>query len=93
MFVSLFITVESGNRKMLDTLLEYGADPNNRNGKGETALFLACALQKTEFVEALIKAGTNPHLFNDEKKKVSNAVSVLCVCRDICRLHKLYLMP
>ncbi|KAK0390538.1 hypothetical protein NLU13_0042 [Sarocladium strictum] len=49
-------------KKLVDLLLEYGADPDAKNRMGQTALFKAIEATRVDIMESLIKHGANPNL-------------------------------
>lgn len=75
----LTLAAQEGRWEVVELLLKAGADPNLRDGYGDTALFaavdvyqarlfngidLALALKEKEIVEVLLKRGANPNLSN-----------------------------
>jgi ankyrin repeat protein len=48
--------------KLMDLMLMYNADPNCKNGRGESALFRAINAERLDIVTALIDHGANPNL-------------------------------
>ena len=61
----LLVAVQNGHRKMLDLILNRGADINKRNGNGQTALHYALAFDTTgELAEFLIEKGADDSLEN-----------------------------
>ena len=56
--------VESGMRKLTQSLLAAGADPRARTRNGETALHLAALHVELEFTDLLLAAGADPKLQN-----------------------------
>ncbi len=57
-----FSAAEAGNVKALQAQLALGADANQRNAQGRSALMSAAARGHTEAVRALLQAGANPRL-------------------------------
>ncbi len=63
----LAIACQNGHNKLVELLIELGADANQSFRDGDTALLKACNGYKPEFVteivEVLLKHGANPNLF------------------------------
>lgn len=49
-------------KKLIDLLLEYGADPDAKNRMGQTALFKAIEATRVDIMESLLKHEANPNL-------------------------------
>ncbi|KAH8169385.1 ankyrin repeats (3 copies) domain-containing protein [Sarocladium implicatum] len=49
-------------KKVIDLLLEYGADPDAKNRMGQTALFKAIEATRVDLMESLLKHEANPNL-------------------------------
>lgn len=60
--VPLTQAVTSGDAKAVSAALASGADVNERNNGGQTALILAVIFGHTDLVRQLVKAGANPRL-------------------------------
>jgi hypothetical protein len=60
--VPLTQAVTSGDANAVRAALATGADVNERNNGGQTALILAVIFGHTELVRLLVKSGANPHL-------------------------------
>ncbi len=60
--VPLTQAVTSGDASAVSTALASGADVNERNNGGQTALILAVIFGHTDLVRQLVKAGANPRL-------------------------------
>ena len=60
--VPLTQAVTSGDANAVKAALATGADVNERNNGGQTALILAVIFGHTELVRLLVKSGANPHL-------------------------------
>lgn len=58
-YTPLIIAAKVGNKVLAQTLLQYGAKPNEQNAGGFTALMLAAARNDVELVHLLIKSGAN----------------------------------
>jgi ankyrin repeat protein len=56
----------TGNREMVQMLLDRGADPNQRQQAGYVALHTAALHGDREMAEMLLRAGADPRLANDE---------------------------
>lgn len=54
----------TGPEPVLGALLQHGADPNLRNGSGETALFWAVQVGSTANVQLLLEHGARPDVRN-----------------------------
>ncbi len=63
---ALHLAAEHAPAEVVRQLLEYGADANALNGKGQTALHLAAAVGKTESVRLLLTYGAR-HATRDTK--------------------------
>ena len=61
---ALHIVVRRQDSAYLTYLLARGADPNIKNGRGETPLLIASSLGSTDAIEALAKHGANVNLGN-----------------------------
>ena len=61
---ALHITVRRGDVPYTTFLLQKGADPNVRDGKGTTPLMLAADTGQDDVVEVLLLARANPNLAN-----------------------------
>jgi ankyrin repeat protein len=61
---ALHIVVKRGDTRYLATLLQKGADPNLRDGKGNTPMVLAARLGETELIHILSLVKANPNLGN-----------------------------
>lgn len=59
LFPPLHTAVKHNDTRMLDILLNWGADINERDTSGETAFMTACNLRKTEAGTLLLEAGAN----------------------------------
>ncbi len=60
--VPLTQAVAAGDVDAVNAALAAGADPNERNNGGQTALILAVIFSHTDLVQLLVKAGANPRL-------------------------------
>jgi len=60
--VPLTQAVTSGDANAVRAALATGADVNERNNGGQTALILAVIFGHTDLVRLLVKSGANPHL-------------------------------
>jgi ankyrin repeat protein len=60
--VPLTQAVTSGDADAVRAALARGADVNERNNGGQTALILAVIFGHTDLVRLLVKSGANPHL-------------------------------
>ncbi|KAG0651927.1 ankyrin repeat [Hyphodiscus hymeniophilus] len=49
-------------KKFIELLLEYGADPNGKSRRGETALFEALQLGRADIATSLLEHGADPNL-------------------------------
>jgi ankyrin repeat protein len=49
-------------RKLLDLILEYGADPDAKNREGKTAMFDVIQLGRADLLASLLDHGANPNL-------------------------------
>ncbi len=58
-YTPLIIAAKVGNKVMAQTLLQYGAKPNEKNAGGFTALMLAAARNDVDMVHLLTKAGAD----------------------------------
>lgn len=61
---ALHIVIKRGDETYLRFLLQKGADPNLRDGKGNTPLLLAVQLGQTGMIPILTTAKANPNLGN-----------------------------
>ncbi len=61
---ALHIVIRRGDDTYLRYLLSRGADPNLRNGKGDTPLMMAIQLGQTGLVDTLLLVKANPNLAN-----------------------------
>lgn len=61
---ALHIVVKRGDGTYLGYLLARGADPNLRDGRGETPLLLAVQLSQLGMIDTLIAYKANPNLAN-----------------------------
>ena len=61
---AIHLVVRRGDIPYLTYLLQKGANPDLRNGKGETALLIAASLGRGDLIDLLIKGGANPNLGN-----------------------------
>jgi ankyrin repeat protein len=61
---ALHIVIRRGDDTYLRYLLQRGADPNLRDGRGNTPLLLAVQAGQVGSIDALIASGANPNLAN-----------------------------
>lgn len=61
---ALHIVIKRGDTKYLSYLLQMGADPNLRDGRGNTPLMLAVTQGETDMIPILATAKANPNLGN-----------------------------
>ena len=61
---ALHIVIKRGDDTYLRYLLSRGADPNLRNGKGDTPLMMAIQLGQNGLVDTLLLVKANPNLAN-----------------------------
>jgi len=61
---ALHIVIKRGDARYLVTLLQKNADPNLRDGKGNTPMLLAATLGETDLIHLLSLAKANPNLGN-----------------------------
>jgi len=64
---ALMIACDEGYLKIVEKLLDAGANPDIRNEEGVTALMLACQREHLDIVNKLIEAGANVHLEDEDK--------------------------
>lgn len=64
----LFTICEKGNVKLLETVLQQGANVNCENNEGQTPLHIACLFGHFEIVELLVQKGAEIHAMNKEYK-------------------------
>lgn len=85
-YTPLIIAAKVGNKVLVQTLLQYGANPNEKNAGGFTALMLAAARNDTDIIHMLIKAGADTRakskdgrtaLMIAEEENSADAVSIL----------------
>jgi len=67
-YTALMIAAKLGNQPMMQTLLQYKADPNLKNTGGVTALMIAAAKNHDMPVLLLLKSGANPSIKDGEGK-------------------------
>ncbi|HEY8354134.1 MAG TPA: quinoprotein dehydrogenase-associated putative ABC transporter substrate-binding protein [Methylophilaceae bacterium] len=58
-YTPLIIAAKAGNKVLAQTLLQYGAKPNEQNAGGFTALMLAAARNDVDMIHLLLKAGAD----------------------------------
>lgn len=61
---AIHLVVRRGDSAYLNYLLSKGANPDLRDGKGETGLLIAAILGRTDLIDILVKGGANPNLGN-----------------------------
>lgn len=61
---ALHIVLKRGDETYLRYLLQRGADPNLRDGRGNTPLLLAVEAGQVGCIDALLAGGANPNLAN-----------------------------
>jgi len=61
---ALHIVIKRGDATYLRYLLQKGADPNLRDGKGNTPMLLAAQLSQADMIPILAAAKANPNLGN-----------------------------
>ena len=61
-----------GNKFILDTLIEYGANVNAPAPDGTTALYIAVKARNDEMIESLMNAGANPSLWMVNGKSIDD---------------------
>ncbi|CAI9093079.1 OLC1v1028487C1 [Oldenlandia corymbosa var. corymbosa] len=64
----LHLACETADIGMLELLLQYGANINASDSRGETALHRCIVRGKTAFVKLLLSRGADPHVLNGEGK-------------------------
>ena len=67
-YTALMIAAKQDNQQMMQTLLQYKADPNARNAGGVTALMISAVRNQDMQMLLLLKSGANPGLKDDEGK-------------------------
>lgn len=67
-YTALMIAAKQDNQQMMQTLLQYGANPNARNSGGVTALMIAAVRNQDMLATLLLKSGADPELKDDEGK-------------------------
>lgn len=79
--IPLIFAIEKGKQELVKTLLDFGADPNEKiSDNGNTPIYEAVKLMKSRCTEAnkqivkyLLEKGADPHIRNNQKK---NAIEV-----------------
>jgi len=61
---ALHIVIKRGDTTYLRYLLQKGADPNLRDGRGNTPMLLAAQLSQADMIPILVAARANPNLAN-----------------------------
>ena len=61
---ALHIVIKRGDARYLTTLLQKGADPNLRDGRGNTPMVVAARLGQTDLIHILSLVKANPNLGN-----------------------------
>lgn len=67
-YTALMIAAKQDNQQMMQTLLQYKADPNARNAGGVTALMISAVRNQDMQMMLLLKSGANPQLKDEEGK-------------------------
>lgn len=79
--------------RILRILLEAGADPNQQNDHGETAIFTAAASDLLEFVELLLAYGADPCIRNYWKQSCFDLDPILPEILALIEPHRSRLVP
>lgn len=67
-YTALMIAAKQDNQTMVQTLLQYKANPNARNAGGLTALMIAAARNQDMLISLLLKSGADAGLQDEEGK-------------------------
>lgn len=67
-YTALMIAAKQDNQVMVQTLLQYKANPDVRNAGGVTALMIAAVRNQDMLISLLLKSGANAGLKDDEGK-------------------------
>lgn len=67
-YTALMIAAKQDNQQMMQTLLQYGANPNARNAGGVTALMIAAVRNQDMLALLLLKSGADANIKDEEGK-------------------------
>lgn len=70
----IFLAARHFNAASLRHLLEAGADPNRRNGQGETALYVSITQSNAAGVKLLLDGGADPNAFVNTMSMLAAAI-------------------
>lgn len=80
----LHIAITKGKKDICDTLIDFNANINSKDGHGRTTLHLAAAIKFTEqerVIKTLINCGADINVFDKSKKlPIHYAFNPICVC-------------
>jgi hypothetical protein len=71
---AVFGIVLGGDRKIVDLLIELGADPTYVGDEGESALWDACLLGDADLVSFLLEKGADPNIIGERGESLLDAV-------------------
>ncbi len=67
-YTALMLAAKQDNQQMMQTLLQYKANPNARNSGGITALMICAVRNQDMLISLLLKSGADASLKDDEGK-------------------------
>ncbi len=70
----VFSIALGGDRKIVDLLIELGADPTYVGDEGESALWEACRIADADLVSFLLENGADPNIIGERNETLLDAV-------------------
>lgn len=72
---AVFSIALGGDRRIVELLIELGADPTYVGDEGESALWHACLLGDADLVSILLEKGADPNIIGERRESLLDAVA------------------